>query len=75
MLAVYRVAGEAIARARDGGGPTLLECRTYRTRAHAEGMGDFTYRTKEDVAEMMEDFLAQLELAERLEANRTGGEL
>ena len=31
--------------------------------------------TKEDVAEMMEDFLAQLELAERLEANRTGGEL
>jgi 2-oxoisovalerate dehydrogenase E1 component len=27
----------------------LLECKTYRTRAHAEGMGDFTYRTKDDV--------------------------
>ena len=36
-------------RARSGGGPTLLECKTYRTRPHAEGMGDFTYRTREDV--------------------------
>lgn len=49
VLRVHEVAGEAIARARAGGGPTLLECWTYRTRAHAEGMGDFTYRTKEDV--------------------------
>ena len=30
-------------------GPTLLECKTYRTRAHAEGMGDYTYRTREEV--------------------------
>lgn len=51
VLAVYNVAGEAIRRARTGGGPTLLECRTYRTRAHAEGMGDFTYRTREEVEE------------------------
>jgi 2-oxoisovalerate dehydrogenase E1 component len=50
VLEVYRVAGESIARAKNGGGPTLIECLTYRTRAHAEGMGDFTYRTKEDVA-------------------------
>lgn len=49
-LEIERVAGEAIARARAGGGPTLIECKTYRTRAHAEGMGDFTYRTKDDVA-------------------------
>lgn len=49
VLAVYDIAGEAIKRARSGGGPTLLECKTYRTRAHAEGMGDFTYRTREDV--------------------------
>ena len=33
------------ARARAGGGPTLIECRTYRTRAHAEGMRDAGYRT------------------------------
>ena len=50
VLEIYRVAEEAIARARSGGGPTLIECKTYRTRAHAEGMGDFTYRTKEEVA-------------------------
>lgn len=49
VLAVFEVAGQAIARARAGEGPTLIECKTYRTRAHAEGMGDFTYRTREDV--------------------------
>lgn len=46
---VSRVTREAVARARGGGGPTLIECKTYRTRAHAEGMGDFGYRTKEEV--------------------------
>ena len=50
VLEIYRVAAEAVARARSGSGPTLIECKTYRTRAHAEGMGDFTYRTKEEVA-------------------------
>jgi 2-oxoisovalerate dehydrogenase E1 component len=50
-IEIHRVAGEAIARARDGLGPTLLECKTYRTRAHAEGMPDFGYRTREEVAE------------------------
>jgi 2-oxoisovalerate dehydrogenase E1 component len=46
---IHRIAGAAIARARAGEGPGLLECKTYRTRAHAEGMADFTYRTREDV--------------------------
>ena len=49
VLAVTEVAREAVARARSGGGATLIECKTYRTRAHAEGMGDFTYRTREQV--------------------------
>ena len=48
-LAVFEVAGEAAARARGGDGPTLLECRTYRTRPHAEGMGDGGYRTQEEI--------------------------
>jgi 2-oxoisovalerate dehydrogenase E1 component len=47
--AIAKVAGEAVARARSGGGPALLECKTYRTRPHAEGMGDYTYRTREEV--------------------------
>lgn len=51
VLAVYDAAGEAVGRARSGGGPTLLECRTYRTRPHAEGMRDAGYRTREEVEE------------------------
>src|SRR5713101_2644798 len=34
--AVHEIAGEAVRRARAGLGATLLECKTYRTRAHAE---------------------------------------
>ena len=49
VLAVYAAAADAVRRARNGEGATLIECRTYRTRAHAEGMGDFTYRTREEV--------------------------
>ena len=48
-LAVYAAAGEAVERARSGGGPSLLECRTYRTRPHAEGMGDGGYRSREEI--------------------------
>jgi 2-oxoisovalerate dehydrogenase E1 component len=50
VLAVYAAAGEAVARARAGGGPTLIECRTYRTRPHAEGMRDGSYRTSDEIA-------------------------
>ena len=49
VLSVYETARQAVARARSGEGPTLIECKTYRTRAHGEGMGDFTYRTRDDV--------------------------
>jgi 2-oxoisovalerate dehydrogenase E1 component len=49
VLAVSVAAEEAVRRARAGDGPTLIECRTYRTRPHAEGMGDYTYRTREEV--------------------------
>jgi 2-oxoisovalerate dehydrogenase E1 component len=49
VLAVQEAAGEAVARARAGRGPTLLECRTYRTRPHAEGMRDAGYRTPEEI--------------------------
>jgi len=49
VLAVYRAAGEAVRRARAGEGPTLLECVTYRTRPHSEGMRDAGYRSREEV--------------------------
>jgi TPP-dependent pyruvate/acetoin dehydrogenase alpha subunit len=48
VLAVYEVAGEAVARARSGGGPTLIEAKTYRYRGHFEGDSGI-YRPKEEV--------------------------
>lgn len=49
VLDVYDKAGDAVLRAREGGGPTLLDCKTYRTRPHAEGMRDTGYRTRDEV--------------------------
>jgi 2-oxoisovalerate dehydrogenase E1 component len=49
VLAVHEAAGTAVRRARAGEGPTLLECLTYRTRPHSEGMRDAGYRTREEV--------------------------
>ena len=49
VLAVYQAAGEAVERARAGNGPSLLHCKTYRTRPHSEGMRDAGYRTAEEV--------------------------
>ncbi|MCA1645951.1 MAG: thiamine pyrophosphate-dependent dehydrogenase E1 component subunit alpha [Chloroflexi bacterium] len=51
VLAVHVAADEAVRRARAGGGPSLLACTTYRTRAHAEGMRDAGYRTRVEVEE------------------------
>ena len=36
VFAVYEAAEKAVARARAGGGPSFLECRTYRWRHHFE---------------------------------------
>lgn len=49
VLAVTEAAAAAIERARRGGGPSLIEGRTYRTRPHAEGMRDGGYRTMEEI--------------------------
>src|SRR5215813_5066276 len=49
VLAVYTAAEEAIRRARASGGPSFIECKTYRTRPHAEGMRDAGYRTQEEI--------------------------
>ena len=35
VLAVYNGAAAAVARARQGGGPTFIECKTYRHRGHS----------------------------------------
>lgn len=48
VVAVYRVAREAIQRARQGEGPTLIECKTYRWYGHSE-IDPAKYRTPEEV--------------------------
>jgi TPP-dependent pyruvate/acetoin dehydrogenase alpha subunit len=49
VLAVYQAAHGAIQRARSGGGPTLIECKTYRWHGHSEHDKAF-YRTDEELA-------------------------
>ena len=50
VLAVYEVAKEAVHRARNGQGPTLLECKTYRFLGHSRGDPPYgPYRTKEEL--------------------------
>ena len=39
VIAVFQAASQAVDRARAGGGPTLIECKTYRWRAHTERRG------------------------------------
>jgi len=48
-LAVHEVAEQAVARARSGRGPTLIEARILRWEPHAHGIRDV--RTPEEVAE------------------------
>ncbi len=50
VKAVYEAAGEAVEWARKGGGPTLIECKTYRFRGHSR-FEDPSYRTKEELEE------------------------
>ncbi|RME83693.1 MAG: thiamine pyrophosphate-dependent dehydrogenase E1 component subunit alpha [Caldilineae bacterium] len=48
VIAVYEAAGEAVARARRGEGPTLLEIETYRYLGHFQGDPEL-YRPKDEV--------------------------
>ena len=52
-LAVYEAAHEAVARARAGKGPTLIECKTYRQHGHFEG-DPAIYKPKEEQEAWME---------------------
>ena len=48
VIDVYRAATQAVERARSGGGPSLVEAKTYRYYGHFEGDA-MTYRTEEEV--------------------------
>lgn len=51
VIEVYRTAGQAVGNARGGGGPSFIECRTYRLRDHhgTTSGAEVGYRTQEEV--------------------------
>ncbi|HKQ83345.1 MAG TPA: thiamine pyrophosphate-dependent dehydrogenase E1 component subunit alpha [Steroidobacteraceae bacterium] len=58
VIAVHEAVQVAVARARAGEGPSLLECKTYRLRAHSEGGPDVSMdepRSKEEAARWLRD--------------------
>ncbi|MEO5701963.1 MAG: thiamine pyrophosphate-dependent dehydrogenase E1 component subunit alpha [Casimicrobiaceae bacterium] len=62
LPAVAAVAAEAVARARAGDGPTLIECKTYRLRGHSKSDRNL-YRTKDEIdAWKQRDPIRRLEL-------------
>jgi pyruvate dehydrogenase E1 component alpha subunit len=80
LRAVHETVGYAIAAARAGGGPTLVEAKTYRFCGHSKSDAGGAYRSREEVAawqardplvtwraELLADGVAEAEL-ERLEA-------
>ena len=51
VLACYGAMREAHERARSHGGPTLIECKTYRYLPHTSDDDDKSYRSREEVEE------------------------
>ena len=56
LEAVHEVTAQAVARARNGEGPTLIEARTYRFDEHSNRLAiPIEYRTKEEIAHHREN--------------------
>ena len=77
VFAVFEASKEAIKRARNRQGPTLIECKTYRHRGHFEGdpttyrpAGELEEWLKKDPIIRIEQFMIQnqIKTAEELEA-------
>jgi 2-oxoisovalerate dehydrogenase E1 component alpha subunit len=51
VLACYEASRKAVDKARGGGGPTLIELKTYRFHPHTSDDDDRTYRSREEVDE------------------------
>lgn len=85
VLAVYRHAGEAVARARSGHGPTLLEFTTYRWNGHVGPTPDISTGCrpaseheawmKKCPLERFRNYLLDNSLLSRMEMDRISGEI
>jgi pyruvate dehydrogenase E1 component alpha subunit len=71
VIAVFQAASQAVERARSGAGPTVIECKTYRWRAHTERRGQpdprdpaerEAWRKKDPIALLERQLRAQDEL-------------
>jgi len=82
VLAVHAAAREAVDRARRGGGPTFLECRTMRMRGHSEA-DNATYVPQtlldewrgRDPVERFEAWLAEADVLDRAAIERVRAEV
>ncbi len=85
VVAVHEAVQTAVARARAGEGPSIVECKTYRYRSHAEGAPDvshFELRPAEEVEAwkkrdpivLFRERLLREELATESELNRMDAE-
>jgi len=82
VFAVYEEVAKAVARARKGDGPTLVECKTYRHYGHFCGDPQ-TYKKKEEADEWLKKDpiprfrkqLIQMEAFTQDEANAIDGEM
>ena len=54
VLEVYKVTQEAVERAREGKGPSLIECKTYRWKGHHVGDPGCVYRLEKETEEWKE---------------------
>jgi len=61
VVAVHDAVTRAAARAREGGGPTLLECKTYRMRGHEEASGTDYVPVEQLAAWVARDPIARVE--------------
>jgi pyruvate dehydrogenase E1 component alpha subunit len=52
VLSVFRVTHEAVGKARNGEGPSLIECKTYRRRGHSRA-DPAKYRPKKEVEDWL----------------------
>jgi pyruvate dehydrogenase E1 component alpha subunit len=54
VFEIYEAAKDAVERARQGGGPTFIEAKTYRIKGHFVGDPEH-YRTKEEVQKIFKE--------------------
>ncbi|GAA2172615.1 thiamine pyrophosphate-dependent enzyme [Arthrobacter parietis] len=81
LAAMLSVLGKAVDRARDGGGPALVEAHTYRMQAHTNADDPSRYRAQSDVDEWvpkdpitrMRTYLGNLNLLTAEEEQRVAG--